>query len=285
MSLYPQAPKRTDDFAFKLLSFPFDTLEAIGSRIAAAFTSTPKQQPKESAPAPVGERIPDITANLQYMVADRVYRTEVAGRNVSFFQYHAAQVIRISCRELRHLKPIDFTPAIAEGAALVYDIDGAIQWVRQTGLESNAAKHAASKAAARPVKGTAGTQSPPWDVKEEPVKAKPAAPAAANAPLNIVPATGNKSAPFTGKIVSFGITQIKSEGRKPYSTYAMTLRSETGSYEKQFIGEHLADLVTDLGLHEGQLVRLQLLGKHHFEVEVNGKMEDRCRNHYAIQTL
>lgn len=285
MSLYPQAPKTPDDFAFKLLSFPFDTLEAIGSRIAKSFTRTPKQHPAEQPPAPAGERLPDVTANLHYLVADRVYRTEVRGHNVSFYQYHAAQVIRISCRDLRHLKPIDFTPAIAEGAALVYDIDGAIQWVRQNGLESNAVKQAASKVPARPVKGAAKPQSPPWDTAEETAKAKPVAPAPANAPLNIVPAIGNKSVPFTGKIVSFGVTQIKSEGRKPFSTYAVTLRSETGSYEKQFIGEHLADLVTDLGLREGQLVCLQLLGKHHFEVEVNGKMEPRSRNHFAIQIL
>jgi hypothetical protein len=283
MSLNPQAPKKPDDFAFALLSFPFDTLEAIGRRIASAFTSKSKQQPKESTPAsvPAGERIPDITANQQYMIADRVHRAEVCGRNVSFYQYHAAQVIRITCRELRHLKPIDFTPAIADGAALVYDIDGAIQWVRQNGLEATAVKQAAKKEAGRTAKAAAKTP----ETKEEPVKATPAAPAAATAPLNIVRATGNKSIPFTGKIVSFGITQIKSEGRKPYSTYAMTLRSETGSYEKQFIGEHLADLVTDLGLREGQLVCLQLQGKHHFEVEVNGKMEERSRNHYAIETL
>ena len=281
MSLNPQAPKKPDDFAFALLSFPFDTLEAIGSRIAAAFTSKFKQQPRNAKSAQAGERIPDITANQQYMIADRVHRTEVRGRNVSFYQYHAAQVIRISCRELRHLKPIYFTPTIAEGADLVYDIDGAIQWVRQNGLEATAAKQAASKEESGASKAAARTP----EVKDDPIKAKPVPPSSASAPLNIVRATGNKSMPFTGKIVSFGITQIKSEGRKPYSTYAMTLRSETGSYEKQFIGEHLADLVTDLGLHEGQLVCLQLQGKHHFEVEVNGKMEERSRNHYAIQTL
>lgn len=285
MSLHPQAPKKTDDFAFKLLSFPFDTLEAIGSHIVSAFTSKPKQQSKESAPVPSIERIPAITANQQYMIADRVHRAEVRGRQVSFYQYHGAQVIRISCRELRHLKPIEFTPAIAEGAALMYDIDGAIQWVRQNGLEATAAKQAAPKAPANSPKGAAKTQSPPWDVKEAPATTKPAVSAASNAGLSIVPATGNKSAPFTGVIVSFGTTQIKSDGRKPYTTYAMTLRSETGSYEKQFIGEHLADLVTDLGLQEGQLVRLQLLGKHHFEVEVSGKMEPRRRNHFAIETL
>lgn len=283
MSLNPQAPKKPDDFAFALLSFPFDTLEAIGSRIASAFTSKSKQQTKEmvSAAAVAGECVPHVTANLQYMVADRVHRTEVRGRNVSFYQYHAAQVIRITCRELRHLKPIDFTPAIADGAGLVYDIDGAIQWVRQNGLEATAVKQAASKEAGRASKPAAKTA----DVKEEPARVKPVAPAAATAPLNIVRATGNKSMPFTGRIVSFGITQIKSEGRKPFSTYAMTLRSETGAYDKQFIGEHLADLVTDLGLREGQLVCLQLQGKHYFELEVNGKMEERSRNHYTIQTL
>lgn len=284
MSLNPQAPKKPGDLAFTLLSFPFDTLEAIGSRIANAFVSKSKPHQKEAPPEPAGERLPDITPNLQYMVADRVHSAEVRGRKVSFYQYHSAQVIRIICRELRHLKPIDFTPAIADGAALVYDIDGAIQWVRQNGLESDAVKRAASKGPSRPAKTSAKAPAP--DVEEEQVKPKPSAPAAAStASLNIVPATGNKSVPFTGKIVSYGTTQIKSEGRKPYTTYAMTLRSETGSYEKQFIGEHLADLVTDMGLREGQLVRLQLLGKHHFEVEVNGKMEARSRNHFAIETL
>lgn len=285
MSLNPQAPKKPDDFAFALLSFPFDTLEAIGSRIASAasaFTSKSKQQPKESESAQVVERMPDITANQQYMIADRVYRTEVRGHNVSFYQYHAAKIIRITCRELRHLKPIDFTPAIAEGAALVYDIDGAIQWVRQNGLESNAAKRAAAPSAApRASKEAVKTA----ESKDDLVHAKPAVSAAAAAPLNITPATGNKSMPFTGKIASFGVTEIKIEGRKPYSTYAMTLQSETGTYKKQFIGEHLADLVADHGLREGQLVRLQLLGKHHFEVTENGKVEQRSRNHYAIQTL
>jgi hypothetical protein len=286
MSLDPQAPKKSGDLAFALLTFPFDTLEAIGSRIASAFTSKSKQQPKELQPAPSGERIPDITANLQYMIADRAYSAEVGGRKVSLYQYHAAKVIRIFCRDLRHLKPIDFTPEIADGAALVYDIDGAIQWVRKNGFESDTVKRATSKAPNHASKGAAKTQSPPGDVDAESAKPKPVAPAAvSSARLNIIPATGNKSAPFTGKVVSFGTTTIAYEGRKPYTTYAMTLRSETGSYEKQFIGEHLADLVADMGLHEGQLVCLQLLGKHHFEVEENGKMEARSRNHFAIKIL
>lgn len=284
MSLNPQAPQKPNGLAVALLAFPFVALEAAGSRIASAFNKKAPSQPK-AVPAPAFEqRLPDITANQQYMIADRVHSAEVNGRKVSFYQYHAAGVIRISCRELRHLKPIEFTPALAESAALVYDIDGAIQWVRKNGLESEAAKRAAPTSRSKAAPPPAQADAPPLDVNEVPAKAKAAAPAAAPIAGNLVPATGNKSLPFTGYIVSFGTTQIKN-GIKPYTTYAMTIRSETGSYEKQFIGEHLADLVTDLSLREGQLVRIQLLGKHHFEVEVHGKMEPRCRNHFAIETL
>lgn len=279
MSTNPHVPKNPNDFLLSLVSFPFNTIEAIGSRVVSAFTSKSKARPKEAPSAPFAEAIPPVTANQQYMIADRVYRTEVCGRNVSFYQYHAAQVIRISCRDLRLLKPIDFTPDTAAGAALVYDIDGAIQWVRKNGLDTNAAKQGATPPAPRTSKATVKAA----EANEEPIKPKPTV--AAAAPVNIIRAAGNKSRPFTGKIVSFGITQIKSEGRKPYSTYAMTLRSESGSYEKQFIGEHLADLVSEMDLHEGQLVCLQLQGKHQFQVEVGGKMEDRSRNHYAIETL
>lgn len=281
MSLNPHVPKNPNDAVLSLVSFPFNTLEAIGSRIVAAFMSKSKPHPKHGDKAPMNDVIPPVTAKQQYMIADRVHRAEVGGRNVSFYQYHAAQVIRISCRDLRFLKPIEFTPAIADSAELAYDIDGAIQWVRRNGLEPNAATQVAEPRALSA--GKTATQAAV--IKEEPARPKPTVSAAPAAPLNIIPATGNKSRPFTGKILSFGVTQIKSEGRKPYSTYAMTLRSETGAYEKQFIGEHLADLVTDMSLREGQLVCLQLEGKHYFQVEVNGKMEDRSRNHYAIETL
>ena len=285
MSLNTQAPKKSEDVVFALLAFPFKTLEAAGSRVVSAFANQLTRQPKETQETPAGgRRVPDVTANQKFLIADRVHSADVRGRKVSFYQYHSANVIRIACRELRHLKPIDFTPAIADAASLVYDIDGAIQWVRANGLESDAVKRA-SKLQGSPAKVSTPISSPPWETEEKTVQKRSAPPAAPKEQLNVVPATGNKSKPFTGHIVSYGTTTIKSEGRKPYTTYAMTLRSETGSYEKQFIGEHLADLVAELELQEGQLVRLQLLGKHHFEVEVNGKMEARSRNTFAIETL
>ena len=279
MSLIPQAPKKPGDLAFTLLNFPFETIERVGARIAAAIiTSKPQQvvSPAEQS----GNTLPDVTANQQYTIADRVHITEVRGRKVSFYQYHPAKVIRISCREMRGLKPIAFTPAIAEAASLTYDIDGAIQWVRENGLESKPVERAIAKAAVKAAKSSAPEAEQPASTS------KSVPPGAAVVPLNIVPAAGNKSAPFTGRIVSFGITKRSGGGdKKPYMTYAMKLQSESGAYEKEFIGEHLSDLVTELALKEGQLVTLQLLGKHHFEVEVGGKMEARSRNHFTITPL
>jgi hypothetical protein len=287
MSLNFQAPQKSDGLAVSLLAFPFIVIEAAGSRVMAALTKKSNHRPKAQAPsAPTQKSVPDITANQQYMIADRVFSARVRDRNVSFYQYFAANVIRINCRELRHLKPIDFTPAVAESAALVYDIDGAIQWVRKNGLESDPATRGPSKAESRPNKGTGQTLAPAGAPEDQSKTAKSAVPTASTTPMNIVPATGNKSAPFTGRIVSFGITKRTGVGdKKPYTTYAMKLQSESGAYEKEFIGEHLSDLVTDMGLYVHQLVRIQLLGKHHFEVEVDGKMQSRSRNHFEIQPL
>lgn len=286
MSHITQAPEKTENLPFALLTFPFATIEAIGGRILTAFTSKSKQQTKEPQPAKAGNRIPDITTNQQYMIADRTYSAEVRGRKVSFYQYHEANVIRIICRELRHLKPIDFTPAIAEEAAVVYDIDGAIQWVRQNGLESEVVKRTAAKVQPPSGKAAAPTHTAPREIEGRQENSKPATPGASSAALNIVPATGNKSAPFTGRIVSFGTSKRTGNGDgKPYITYAMKIRSETGAYDKEFIGEHLSDLVADMKLQVGQLIHIQLLGKHYFEVEVGGKMEQRNRNHFAINII
>lgn len=278
MSLTHQAPKKSDGLAVTLLAFPFQALQAVTGHLAGAITRKSNQHSTADAMP-----VPDVTPNQQYEIADRVCIAEVRGQKVSFRQYFAANVIRITSRDMRHLKPIEFTPAIADGAALVYDIDGAIQWVRQNGLESEAAKRAASKSSGRPEKGASKTQSPPREIEAEPVTAEPASPAAVPK-SHIVPATGNKSVPFTGRIVSFGITK-RTVDKKTFSTYAMKLQSESGAYEKEFIGEHLSDLVTDMSLKEGQLVRVQLVGKHYFEVEVNGVWEERNRNHYSIETL
>lgn len=284
MSPDPKAPEKSEGMAVSLLAFPFLAIEAAGHRILGSLSSKSKQQPKPPAVEPA-EHLFIPSKHQQFIAADRVFSTEVRGRRVSFYQYFASKVIRITCRDLRHLKPIEFTPAIADSEALVYDIDGAIQWVRKNGLDAQAVKRA-GKSQTGPDKGASQESTQSGGAGEKGGKAKPdPTAAAAAAPLNIVPATGNKSLPFTGRIVSFGNTTRKGGDQKPYVTYAMKLQAETGAYEKEFIGEHLSDLVTDLSLRERQLVCIQLVGKHHFEVEVDGKMQARSRNHYTIKPL
>lgn len=284
MSQNPQALEKIEKLPFAALMFPFATIEAIGVRILSSFvnTSNPKPKAKDQISSP--SSIPAITRNLHYVVADRAYNSEVLGHRVSFYHYYTDRMIRIVCRELRHLKPIEFTPEIAEKERLVFDIDGAIQWIRKNGLEAASANAMLPMPPTSPAKNIRAAAKS--DVAVDSNKTAAVFSEKKNVQLNIVPATGNKGLPFTGHIVSFGIVKRTGmQDKKPYVTYAMKLQSESGAYEKEFIGEHLSDLVEQMDLVEGQLIRIQLLGKHHFEVEVDGQMEKRSRNHFAIKLL
>ena len=286
MSQNPKFPDKVVDLPYGLLIFPFATMEAVGAKIMATFTNKSKAQPKPLHEVSHGVSLPNVTKNLQYQVADRVYSREINGRKVSFYHYYTADVIRIVCRELRHIKPIDFTPLIADDSAVVFDIDGAIQWVRQNGLKPVALIRTEENPKYPKKATTTLSHTPPWDNEEKQAKNKPTPVSTSPSQSTIVPATGSKSAQFTGRIVSFGTSQRTGNGDgKPYITYAMKIRSETGAYDKEFIGEHLSDLVADMKLQVGQLIRIQLLGKHYFEVEVDGKMEQRNRNHFAINII
>lgn len=284
MSQNLQPLEKVEKLPFAALMFPFATIEAIGGRILSSFVNMSKPKPKEKDQISSHSSIPAITRNLHYVVADRAYNAEVLGHRVSFYHYYADRVIRIVCRELRHLKPIEFTPEMAEKERLVFDIDGAIQWIRKNGLDAvtvNAMAPMQKRPAAKNIR-VATTKH----VAAENNKAAAVVGDKTNAQLRIVPAVGNKGLPFTGHIVSFGtVNRTSMQDQKPYVTYAMKLQSESGAYEKEFIGEHLSELVEQMDLVEGQLIRIQLLGKHHFEVEVGGKMEKRSRNHFAIALI
>lgn len=284
MSQNPKPLEKIERLPFAALMFPFATIEAIGGRILSSFVNTSNPKPTEKDKIYSHSSIPAITRNLHYVVADRAYISEVLGQRVSFYHYYADRMIRIVCRELRHLKPIEFTPEMAEKERLVFDIDGAIQWIRKNGLDTAAVNAMMPIPQTLPAKTIrAATKS---HVAVDSNKAAPVVSDKKNAQLNIVPVIGNKALPFTGHIVSFGIVNRTSmQDQKPYVTYAMKIQSESGAYEKEFIGEHLSDLVEQMDLIEGQLIRIQLLGKHHFEVEVGGKMEKRSRNHFAIAVI
>lgn len=273
MSPQPPAPKRGEEAAIVLLALPYLALQSAGRMIGSTFKSS---TPAASKPQPTTVPAPrqQIPAPQTFVAADRVFSATVNGQKVSLLQYFAAKFIRITCRERRIYKEVTFTPAIATQSDLPYDIDGAIQWFRKNGFDPRSAQPAAANPA----------RSVDADAKAKP-KATPARPAAAAAAgaSRIVNASGPKAAPFTGIIRFFGeVTRRGREDDKSYVTYAMKLETESGSTSKEFIGEHLADLVSEMNLETGQLVTVRLIGKHHFEVEVDGKLEARSRNHFEI---
>lgn len=75
------------------------------------------------------------------------------------------------------------------------------------------------------------------------------------------------------------------QGKPGYTTFAIKVKRPSG-YEKEFLGEHLAELAKLHRLRNGMPIRIQLLGKRHFTVEVrDGEFETRYMNEYSITVL
>lgn len=271
----PREMKKSDEAAIFLLAFPYMALISAGRLIMKAANMKIGTK-AESPPAEIPDSTPAITANPTFNIADRVHSANIHGKKFCFFQYFSTDVIRVTSRGTGAMREELFTRSIAAENSLVFDIDGAIEWIR-TSTPSRGPAPAAKQLSPRKV-----------EAKRAP-GAKELAPAPAHVPAvesTIVPAPANKAKPFTGNILYFGeVERTGLNDEKPYITYSIKLQSESGSYEKEFIGEHLAELVAKHDLQVGMLVKLQLLGKHHFTVVVDGKTERRCRNEFALTVL
>lgn len=275
MNPQPPETKRADEVAVFLLALPYLALKCAGRMIMKA--ASPKiSTPPESLPEVIQDKLPAITPKPLYNIADRVHSSLIFGKKFCFYQYFAPEVIRVTSRGTGVLREEFFTPAIAAENSLLFSIDGAIEWVR----------------GAQPSKF--GQVDPKPKRKEKDcVKVEPAvlaklapAPAVVPSDSTIVPPPANKAKPFTGHILFFGeVERTGLHDKKPYITYAVKLRAESGLYEKEFIGEHLAELVSTHMLKIGMLVKLQLLGKHHFTVVVDGKTQHRSRNEFGLTVI
>lgn len=302
MSTTPQALTRGETIAVAALTMPYMVIKTAGRLIGRSLTRNPvAAQPAPPAPAPAAVQTQGPVASpfTALVPANRVCSAEIGGQKVNFYQYFDARVIRVSCRANRLLQEATFTPAIAEECGIAYDLDGAIQWIRERGF-SGARAQSVKKGPQQhrdPVQSADVNQfAPPFGepfksapmARPGPVKAKgqkqaPTAPAQTFM-HTLVPADERQGRPFRGRILNFGEETRPGRGtQKPYVTYVLRMESESGQYTKDFIGEHLDELVQNHNLSIGQLVTVQLVGKEHFEVEVNGKMEPRKRNHYSIK--
>jgi hypothetical protein len=283
---------------------PYMVIKTAGRLIGRSLTRNPVEaQPAPPAPAPAPAAVqpqgPAATPFATLVPANRVCSTEIGGQRVNFYQYFDAKVIRASCRANRILQEAMFTPAIAEECGIAFDLDGAIQWIWERGFNGPRAQSVkkASPQQPSPVANADIDQvAPPFDepinsvpmARPGAVKAKgqkPAPSASAQTFVHtLVPADERQGRPFRGRILNFGEETRPARGeQKSYVTYVLRMESESGQYAKDFIGEHLDELVQQHNLSVGQLVTVQLVGKEHFEVEVNGKLEPRKRNHYSIK--
>lgn len=301
MSLTPQALTRGESIAVAALAMPYMVIKTAGrliGRILARNSAAAQPAPPAPASAAVQPQVPSVSPSTALVAANRVCSAEIGGQNVNFYQYFEAKVIRASTRANRRLQEATFTPAIAEECGIAYDLDGAIEWIRERGFGSartqslrNGPQHnnpeqpdgveLFAPQVDAPFKSAPMTRPDTAKVKgQKPVPSAPAQPFM----HTLVPADERQGQPFRGRILNFGEDTRPGRGdQKPYVTYVLKMESESGQHTKDFIGEHLDELVQKYNLSAGQLVTVQLVGKEHFEVELNGKMEPRKRNHYSIK--
>lgn len=301
MSLTPQALTSGESIAVAALAMPYMVIKTAGrliGRILARNSAAAQPAPPAPASAAVQPQVPAVSPSIALVAANRVCSAEIGGQNVNFYQYFEAKVIRASTRANRRLQEATFTPAIAEECGIAYDLDGAIQWIRERGfggartqsLKKGPQHHDPEQPDGAelfepqvdaPFKSAPMTRPGTAKVKgQKPVASAPAQPFM----HTLVPADERQGRPFRGRILNFGEDTRPGRGdQKPYVTYVLKMESESGQHTKDFIGEHLNELVQKYNLSAGQLVTVQLVGKEHFEVELNGKMEPRKRNHYSIK--
>jgi hypothetical protein len=277
-------------------------IQTAGRLIGRSLSRNPRAtQPAPPAPAPaaVQPQRPAVPPSTAYVAANRVCSADIDGQKVNFYQYFDAKVIRASSRANRRLQEATLTPAIAEACGVAYDLDGAIQWIRERGF--GGARQQPAPPSPQQQRGPEQTEdadliTPPFDEPFRlPSMARPGMgkakgqKSASSTPAQpfvhtLVPVDERQGRPFRGLIQKFGEETRAGRGdQKPYVTYVLSLESESRQFTKDFIGEHLGELVEQHKLHVGQLVTVQLVGKEHFEVEVNGKMEPRKRNHYSVK--
>lgn len=250
----------------------------------------------------------------RFLIADKVFSKPCKTFTICFQQYNKLRIIRATARKDGITKELIFTPAIAAARGVVFDMQSAVEWVSEIGfkgvrptnyLSSPSATHAAPAAVAapsplppafqeeafRPQSAPTPEAPPPRQTPPPRQAPPPVAPTPqrrqnmASSPHVLQPGKGAKP-PFEGVIVSMGsIERAGFNGKPGYTTYAITVRKKYSGIEQEFAGEHLAELASELDLETGNNIRIQLLGKARFTVDVRGKTEERTRNEYSIEVL
>lgn len=280
----------SDERLARLLAAPFLSVLSAGAIVRAVKFTRPQTKVEQvpvvaASPAPAKTQIPTSC------IADRVHSRMFGSVKVCFYQYVKAKCIRAVARKGGVTKELLFSPSLAAKRGTPYNMDSAIAYVREVGFKGIALTTdlAAFIPGVLEEHESAPVVASPQDVSVPPWEANPSQPPARSANATAVGAPslqrGSKNPPLTGHIVFIGEKMMPGfDDKPPYKTFAIILRSESGSFEKQFIGEHLAELAHEHGLKTDDLITLQLLGKRPFTVvdENTGRPETRRRNEYSL---
>lgn len=272
-------PFSKDDIGVFLLSAPFIAIARGLSLSRMAIVSMLGNRSKQAEPAvnltvPAASS-PVITANPEFVIADRIHSMMYGQLKVCFYQYSKLAEIRAIARKNGVSRQVIFTPEIATKAGFGYHMDGAIAWVRETGF-ANAPPPAPVVAVPKTEIAPAAPAHPPMKEKSPPKQV-----------VNKVQAGNSiRSRTYVGRIKYLG-NAVKPglNGKPDYETFVLKLDSESLAVEKEFIGEHLAELADQYNLVKGNTIELTTLGKTFFAVMVDGKEEQRSRNGYAIKVI
>lgn len=266
-----------EDIAVKIITAPFLAIASAFDFSKKVLATKVVSKPVQSDGVQIAKKsIPEIFKPQPiFSIADKVHSQMFGSLKVCFYQY-VKGYIRVIARKNGITKTIFYTPDIAEKSGVSYNMDSAIAWVREVGFKDAISQTAIEEN--QPV-----LTEHPKNENQETTVVKEVAVVKSNVTSINSPA---KNRPFNGKIIAMGeTTRPGRDGKPPYSSYAIKLRSESGGMEKEFLGEHLSELSEKLTLKIGQLIRIQLLGRNKFDVEINGKIEERHRNEFSINLI
>jgi len=278
----PKNSVSREDVAAYLLSVPVIVtsrgLSLARQAMGKVMVKRPSQPKPDAVPEAQFSKGPLITANPEFVTANRVHSMFFGPLKVSFFQYTKLQEIRAIARKNGVSRQVIFTPAIAASAGFGYNMDGAIAWVRKTGF-ANAPAPSPVVAVPKMVIAPATPAIPPAPMtKTKPVPKSTVRPAQG--------ANTFRQRTYVGRIIFLG-SAVKPglNGKPDYETFVLKLETESLAIEKEFIGEHLAELTDQHSLAVGNTIELTALGKTFFTVTVGDKEEERSRNGYAVKVI
>lgn len=218
------------------------------------------------------------SAQPKMLIAERVHCSIMGNLKVCFYHYRTG-FIKAVARKKGVTKEVFFTPEIAQAKNLAYTMQGAIEWVRSVGFS-------------REIKESIPTPLPqaqpiPQLVSEVPVQqqavVKPSV--AKQQVLNSSMETYNKP-PMVGTVLFMGSSVRPGfNGGAAYTTFVVKVRAEYGNVEREFMGEHLAELTEHKNVQVGDKIKIQLLGRNYFTVLVGDKEEPRNRKEYSLEVL